>query len=204
MSRTADDTITSMGLFSGNIKKVNNFISNEEIKFLSYEDLQTNNQYIPTLALLNEDKSLLLVYINKESYYPTLYKVIGYDKTGGGRSYYVKVDFLEDYTDKLLGNEMYEQLVGKGFHIRDVLIFKAGLLRLRCLNETRQLMESLTEEVKKIEEDFTELTSVSTSYQAEVSMCEMSNRMDGYREEVEKGYLNDLKDLINNIITEKY
>lgn len=206
MNRTHNTEVGIMDLFPYKKEKVHNLITAEKqtIRHLIYETPSNGQQYIPTLALFNEDETLLLTYINEEAYYPTLYKIVHCCKTTEKDGYYVETDFLEDYTDKLLGNEMYEQLVGKGFHIRDVLIFKAGLLRLRCLNETRQLMESLNEEVKKIEEDFTELTSVSTSYQAEVSMCEMSNRMDGYREEVEKGYLNGLKDLINNIITEKY
>ena len=44
----------------------------------------------------------------------------------------------------------------------------------------------------------------SNTGQTEVSMWEMSNRMDSYIEDVEKGYLKDINELVNRIITEKY
>lgn len=72
------------------------------------------------------------MYINEESYYPTLYSVSQITDNGAC----IRGEYIEDYTDRSIGNELVIYL--KGFKETDIKSFRRAMLKFKCVNETKQ------------------------------------------------------------------
>lgn len=143
----------------------------------------------PTVILFDKDRETCLLYMNEEANYPTLYKITSPPKD----DLWIEGSFLEDFTDKLIGDDTFLEIKAKNFAPVGLRNFKMAMLKCRCMNETDNLIENIQAQAKLIQENLTTMTSDDGIRTAKVYMEEILDLAKGYSKETTGGFMKELE-----------
>lgn len=143
----------------------------------------------PTVILFDKDRKTCLLYVNEEANYPSLYKITSPPK----EDLWIEGSFLEDFTDKVIGDDTFLAINRKNFDPVGIRNFRMAMLKCRCMNETDNLIEHMQAQAKLVKEYLANMTSDDNIRTAKVYMEEILDLAKGYSDETTNGFMKDLE-----------